>query len=98
VPGVRPVTDALMAVVYAFITEYGVPLIAVIVSKVGLVEYSKLFRLLPPPALMEDDNLTVLSVTELCALEKMIGIIESTLPITAVPKVLPDALVASNRK
>ena len=69
-----------------------------IVSKVGLVEYSKLFRLFPPPALMEDDNLTVLSVTELCALEKMIGMIASTRPVTAVPKVLPDALVASNRK
>ena len=47
---------------------------------------------------MEDDNLTVLSVRELCAEEKMMGITGLTYPVTAVPNVLPDALVASNRK
>ena len=47
---------------------------------------------------MEDDNLTVLSVRELCAAEKMIGITGFTFPVTEVPNVLPDALVASNRK
>ena len=95
-PGVSPATDAEIVVVTALVTAKGVPSIAVKVSKVGVVENTKLFRLLLAPALIEEVNLTVLLVTKLCAAENICGITEFTRPYTVFPKVRPDSFDASN--
>ena len=61
-PGVNPIGVALTVVVIAFASANGVPFMTVADSNVGELEYSKLFRVLFPPALITEVNFTDVSV------------------------------------
>ena len=61
-PGVKPTGAAVTVVFIALVIANGVPFIAVADSNVGEVEYSKLFRVLFPPALITEVNFTDVSV------------------------------------
>jgi hypothetical protein len=47
---------------------------------------------------MSEESLTVVSVTNECVFEKIIGITDATMALTVLPRDLPESLVASKRK
>jgi hypothetical protein len=98
VPGVRPVTDALIEVSIALVTANGVPFTAVKVSKLKYFEYTKPLRELLAPALITEVNFTEVSVISVAVSEIILGMAEVTAASTTFPMLFPDSFVASKRK
>ena len=97
VPEIKPVGEAVTVVSSALVMANGVPSIAVKVSNDEDVEYTNPFRELLAPALTTDVNFTEVSVIRVAVSEMIKGIAELMRPVMIFPRVLPDALVASNR-
>jgi hypothetical protein len=92
------VAVAVIEVLIALVTANGVPVTAVKVSKLKYFEYTKSLRELFAPALITDENLTVVSVINVAVSEIMTGIAELTRTSITFPRVFPDSLVASKRR
>ena len=98
VPGVSPVTDAVTVVLIALVIAKGVPEIAVKVSKLKYLEYTKSLRELFAPALTTEVNLTVVLVIKVAVSEIITGIALATLASITLPRVFPESFVASKRR
>ena len=67
-------------------------------SKLKYLEYTKSLRELFAPALITDENLTVVSVIKVAVSEIITGIAELTRTSITFPRVFPDSLAASKRR
>ena len=93
-----PVNVAEIVVFSPLVTANGVPSMTVNVSNVELFECIKLIRALLAPALITELNRTPVLVIDEWLCETIFGDKTSPLPVTVLPSVFPEALVASKRR